>query len=44
MGVRLRGDREDRWGYAPRRPEETVLYGLVAANLETFLVSALLRK
>lgn len=28
---------ESRSGYLPRRPEETVLYGLVAANLETFL-------
>ena len=26
--------------YAPRRPEETVLYGVVAGNLESFLAQA----
>jgi len=28
---------EASWEYRPRRPEESVLYGVVAGNLETFL-------
>ena len=27
-------------GYAPRRPEETVLYGVVAGHLESFIARA----